>query len=197
MIESGFALGAAAHRRRPLQQLPPGPARRRHHPARRRRGGGLRGLRPRRRPGRADVGHRRVLRRLPLRLRGQHHRAVERPARRAHARCCSTRATAPRHRTLTTVDRRAAARRRHIGHRAGERGQLRRRRRRRAAAAQPSISADGRFVAFHLVGHEPGGGRHQRADRHLRARPPGRHHRAGERRATPRPRPPAARAPTR
>ena len=42
-------------------------------------------------------------------------------------------------------------------------------------SALPSISADGRFVAFDVLRHEPGPGRHQRMSRRLRPRPPDRH----------------------
>ena len=42
-----------------------------------------------------------------------------------------------------------------------------------------AVSADGRYVAFRLQRLEPGGRRHQRRPRRVRARPPDRHHRRG------------------
>ena len=51
-----------------------------------------------------------------------------------------------------------------------------------AASLEPAISADGRSVRLHLVGLEPGRGRHERRRRHLHARrraSRGRHDAAG------------------
>ena len=117
----GFRTRRFTHRTRSDQRLSPGAARRRHHPARRRRGGVLRGIPARRRCGLSGQPFRCVLRRLPLRHRGQLHRAVERHARRADLRAALR--PRPHGATDAHLGQRPAALDRHGGHRAGQREQ--------------------------------------------------------------------------
>ena len=58
----------------------------------------------------------------------------------------------------------------------------RRRAGRRPQRTAGAISADGRFVAFTSLRHQPGARRHQRRGRRVRPRPPDGHDRAGQRR---------------
>ena len=62
-------------------------------------------------------------------------------------------------------------------HRARERRQ-RRRARATARAFEPALTPDGRYVVFQSRGRQPRGGRHERRDRHLPARPADRRRRS-------------------